>query len=796
MLTPHNAPEGFEWILRCSDWSRCENTLALTLQTTSGASAVLIVSSVNDAVWRYSLLPPGVHEAPDTGMLLQPQPKAQPLHVRETHGVLQIQAKKSSLHIRLDPWSFTFYDGEEKETLRDNPADIDGLGRPFVLPFGFVRNGETMSSISQSFHLRQDEHLFGLGEKFTQLDKRGQKIISWTQDAFGSTSERSHKNIPFLWSTRGYGLFLNSGARIVWDLGTTSCQSYTVTVEETLWDAFLILAATPAEILRHYADLTGHAPMPPYWSFGLWLSSGGTYRDRASVEALAAGAAEHRIPADVIHIDPWWMHWRKYCDFVWNEDAFPDAKQFIESMHAQGYKICLWEHPYISIESSLFELGKENRFFVKHADGEPYVIHYGLSLAPRPDGIVRTAMEENSWNAKVAIIDLTNPAAVLWFQNLHRSLLQLGIDVFKTDFGEDIPADACFFNGKTGAVMHNLYPLLYNEAVSVVTKQEKGYSVVWGRAGTAGSQRHPICWSGDPAADFDSLACTIRGGLSIGMSGIPFWSNDIGGYRGMPSEQVYIRWAQFGLFCSHSRMHGDSAREPWAFSGDALAIVRKYIQLRYQLYPYLCGVAEQSCNSGMPVIRALPLEFPNDRNAFGNDLEFMLGPWLLVAPVYDEGMERSVHLPEGRWADYWSGTVYHGGIHIIRKAPLDVLPLFVRAGAIIPMMKPAMKIPVSPLGDLLIVDLFPCGKSSWSLAAADEKIGFALVEKKGTVSFISSGTEERNWEIRFRGVSAGRKVSVHRDGRKLPGKEFTVSKNRTSIIVRVAEGKRIVVEMK
>jgi alpha-D-xyloside xylohydrolase len=618
-------------------------------------------------------------------------------------GRLLVTGPELALEIRLDPFGFRFLDREGREVLSDNPGDVDGLGRPAVPRLGFTYSragapGSAPLAVTAAFHLRPGERIYGLGEKFTRLDKAGQRIVSWTVDALGSTSERSHKNVPFLWTTRGAGVFLDTGARIVWDLGVTSLQSWTFAAETPALDIYVFHGPRPDRILAAFTALTGRAPAVPDWSFGLWLSSGGTYRDQAAIEALLDGIERHRLPAGVIHIDPWWMRWRKYCDFEWDRQAFPDPEGLIRRVHGLGLKLCLWEHPYISVESELFGHGKEKGHFALRPDGQVCVIDYGLSLAPRPDGQVRIAGRSETWNAPVAVIDLTNPASLAWFKDLHRPLLRMGVDVFKTDFGEDIPADACFHDGRTGRDMHNLYPLLYNAAVFEVTEEEKGYGLVWSRAGTAGSQRYPVCWSGDPASDWDSLAATIRGGLSAGMSGLALWSHDIGGYRGRPDPELYVRWAQFGLFSSHSRMHGDSPREPWIFGDAALAIVRKYATLRDRLIPYIRSTALEARETGMPVLRALPLAFPDDPNAAAWDHEYMFGPSFLVAPVIHkiEDLSRraggrdgpprmAVYLPPGEWIDHWTGRAHRGPAVIERTVPLSVMPLYVRAGARIPM---------------------------------------------------------------------------------------------------------------
>ncbi len=745
-------------MIRAAGWQHDQAAVDFTLDTAAGHSARLRFEALAADVWRITFRPLQT-QLRQTPILVPTPPPAETLQVSQTASDLIVSGSRFSLSATLDPWSFRFSDSRGFDVLRENPTDIDGLGRPFVLPLGFVLAGTNVIQVTESFHLRPDEHLYGLGEKYTPLNKVGQRIITWTQDAFGSTSERSHKNIPFLLSTRGYGLLVNSGARITWDLGVTSCQSYTITLDDDTLDAYVIAGDSPAEILRRYTDLTGRSPVPPKWSFGLWVSSGGTYRTQEDIERLVAGLATHDIPASVIHIDPWWMKWRHYCDFQWDRAAFPDVEQFIQRLHEAGLKLCLWEHPYISIESELFSVGEKNGYFLKRPDGTVYIIDYGLSLAPRPDGVARISTPENSWNARVAIIDLTNPAAYAWFQDLHRPIFRMGVDVFKTDFGEDVPADAVFHNGETGATMHNLYPLLYNQCVSEVTQQEKGYQLVWARSAAAGSQRTPVYWSGDPAADFDSLACTIRSGLCSGISGLPFWSNDIGGYRGMPTPRLYVRWAQFGLFCSHSRMHGDSPREPWHFGAEATNIVRRYLRLRYRLFPYLYSAAQEAARTGMPVIRALALAFPDDPGGFREDLEYMFGPWLLVAPIYDTGDRRRVYLPPGEWVDYWTKSRFRGPAHIWVDAPLETLPLFVRAGAIIPMTSDDRRLVETP-ADPIILELYPAPQMRWTFLEDEGETEFAGALEADTFTFEWRGGPARIGQVRIVGISGVRQISL------------------------------------
>jgi len=321
---------------------------------------------------------------------------------------------------------------------------------------------------------------------------------------------------------------------------------------------------------------------------------------------------------------------------------------------------------------------------------------------------------------------------------LMQPILEQGVDVFKTDFGEDIPIDARFANGMTGAEMHNLYPLYYNRVVYEVTQQIRKEGLVWSRSGWAGSQRYPTCWSGDPACEWDSMAFTLRGGLSLGLSGVPFWSHDIGGYRGQPDEKLFIRWAQFGMFCSHTRCHGESQREPWFYGDRALKIFRQYTHLRYQLFPYIYSCAHEAAKTGMPILRAMMLEFPDDVNCYDKDLQYMFGPWFLVAPIFSEKNHRNVYLPNGEWINYWTGEIHQGPTSMVVQASLDQLPLFVKGGAVVPMMEQTNRIPTGKI-DPLILDIHP-----------SDTFEYTFREDEGETEFVGK-TSEHGLELSWMG---------------------------------------------
>jgi alpha-D-xyloside xylohydrolase len=387
-----------------------------------------------------------------------------------------------------------------------------------------------------------------------------------------------------------------------------------------------------------------------------------------------------------------------WCNLTWDTDAFPDPVDMISQLRSQGFRVCLWENPYVPKGSDLYAEGTAGGYFVRDSDGEPYLIPGWMDK-----------------NVLMAVVDFTNPAAVAWWQEHHRRLLAMGVATFKTDFGETAPTDGHYDDGTSGNVAHNLYPLLYNRAVfEVVDAHSGGHGLIWSRSTTAGGQRYPVHWGGDSRTNFDHMAASLRGGLNFILSGFAYWSHDIGGFSGTSDPALYARWAQFGLFSSHARAHGTSAREPWIFGAEAEAIFRKYASLRYRLLPYIYSCAARAAETGRPLMRPLLLDYQNDPTTHALDLQYLFGDDFLVAPVFTDAADVSVYLPRGRWVDYWTKHSYVGPGWIVVHAPLDTLPLFVREGAIIPMGPVQQYVGERPL-DPLTLDIYPADERTVSL---------------------------------------------------------------------------------
>ena len=526
----------------------------------------------------------------------------------------------------------------------------------------------------EAIELESDEVIYGLGERFDGIVRNGRIVDFHNKDAVGTTSRRTYVNIPFFISTKGYGAFVNTGAPINWEIGTKDMSVLQFSVLDDQLDYFVIAAKTPKAILKRYCELTGFSKLPPLWSFGLWMSRN-SYTSWDVVDAIAKETREHDIPCDVLHLDTAWFNRDWNCDLKFSKERFPDPEKHMEKYKKEGFHVTLWQYNFIppNDDNTHYHEAVENEYLAKNKDGKPYQL---------PDTCT------GSWTKDV-IVDFSKPEARAWYAEKIRSLIRMGAGAIKTDFGEGIPEDA-YFDKIDGKYFHNLYSLVYNSTVFQASKDVSGENLVWARSGTAGSQRYPIHWGGDSQCTFEALAATLRAALSIGMSGIPFFSHDIGGFLGLPDDELYVRWAQLGLFSSHSRCHGvgdDTHREPWKFSQQACDIFRKYAKLRYSLMPYIYEQAKKSVQTGLPMMRALYLEYPKDRNTWHIEDEYLFGSQLLIAPVLKplrKSNERKLYLPKGVWFDYFTKEkIESNGQWISKKVDLETLPIYVKQGTVL-----------------------------------------------------------------------------------------------------------------
>ncbi len=599
--------------------------------------------------------------------------------MKRSEGRIVIRSSALELRVVRSPFHYGVFNLAGKKLFVQQIGDF-GFAKLIVLPAGYSRDPQGRIACHESFELEPGEQLFGLGQQYSALNKRGQRIIAWSRDAWGTnTTTVTYHNTPFFWSSRGYGLFAHHSSKIAWELGNPSTVSGSFRVEDPYLDYFLLFGDSPREILARYAEVTGRAPMPPLWSFGVWLSRC-MYLNRQEVEDTVEKARELGLPFDVIHVDPLWLegrrkHKRDACHFIWDDEAFPDEEEFVRWLGERGVRLSLWENPYVWNDTEMFREGVAKGYFALGPDGQP---------APSLEN-----SDDPGDPPENVVVDFTSAKATRWWQDKHRPHLQKGVAVFKTDYGEGVPADARFADGRSGAEVHNLYPLLYTRAVFDVTKEEHGEGLVWSRSGWSGSQRYPVHWVGDTQSTFGGMAGALRGGLSLSASGIPFWSHDIGGFInpygfGRPPTTLYVRWLQWGLLSSHSRFHGVREREPWFYGEEALRIARDFARLRYRLLPYLWACAREASVSLTPVCRPMCIEFPDDPLAAHVDTQYMLGPSLLVAPVLNEEGRCLVYLPPGRWYDFWDGSMIDGSRCLDVTVPLERLPIYVRGESILP----------------------------------------------------------------------------------------------------------------
>ena len=545
-------------------------------------------------------------------------------------------------------------------------ADAEVDAPPVGLPRG-------TAYLREQLDLGVGTHVYGLGERFGPLVKNGQTVEVWNADG-GTSSEQAYKNVPFYLTDAGYGVFVNEPGHVSFEVGTEAVQRVQFSVEGEGLEYFVIAGATPAAILERYTALTGRPAEVPAWSYGTWLSTSFTTDyDEATVEGFLDGMRDRGLPLSVFHFDCFWMREFHWSDFVWDPQVFDDPVGMLRRLHDRGLHVSVWINPYIAQASALFA----------EAAAAGYLLR-------RPDGSV---WQWDLWQAGMAIVDFTDPDAVTWFQERLRTLLRQGVDCLKTDFGERIPIDVGYADGSDPRRMHNLYTDRYNRAVHEVLEQERpGEAVLFARSATAGGQQYPVHWGGDSTSTFASMAETLRGGLSLALSGFGYWSHDIGGFEGTPDAAVFKRWVPFGMLSSHSRFHGsDSYRVPWLFDDDesspesAVSVTRRFARLKNRLAPYLVAAGREAAATGLPIMRPMVLAFPDDPTAAQLDRQYLLGPDLLVAPVFSASGEVDVYLPAGTWTAWLTGERVEGGRWRRERHGFDSLPLYVREGAVVPL---------------------------------------------------------------------------------------------------------------
>lgn len=542
------------------------------------------------------------------------------------------------------------------------------LVQSFPRSKAYVVDPDGRPHISEQLSLGVGEKIYGLGERFTNFVKNGQSVDIWNADG-GTGTEQAYKNIPFYLSNQGYGVFVNSPDKVSFEVGSEKVSRVQFSVPGEELEYYVIAGDTLKAVLGNYTDLTGKPALPPAWSFGLWLSTSFlTDYDEATVNSFVDGMMERDIPLEVFHFDCLWMREYEWCNFTWDERTFPDPINMLRRLKEKGLKICVWINPYIGQKSPLFDEGMAQGYFLKRGNGDVW--------------------QWDKWQAGMAIVDFTNPDAVAWYQGKLKTLLDMGVDCFKTDFGERIPTDAVYFDGSDPEKMHNYYAYLYNEVVFDLLVAEKGQqdAVVFARSASVGSQKFPVHWGGDSTSDYPSMAESLRAGLSFGLGGFGYWSHDISGFEAGADPDLYKRWTQFGLLSSHSRYHGSwQYKVPWLYGEEAVAVTRFFTKMKLRLMPYLQNQSVKTAASGVPMMRPMVLDFPEDIATHELDRQYMLGDGLLIAPIFNQTGQVQFYVPEtaGDWLDYLTGKAYAPGKWYQETCDYFHLPVLVKPGTIL-----------------------------------------------------------------------------------------------------------------
>ena len=562
-----------------------------------------------------------------------------------------------TIEIQKYPWRIIIKDAKGQILTQTRHIIDNDSSQVKLLPFSFIKRGSDNSrSVNPVLTLAPGERIYGCGESFTSLNKVGQKVHLSVTDPQGPETDGQYKPVPFFFSNRGYGIFMHTSAPVTCDFGASYIGADRLFMADEMVD-FFVFFGEPKDILNEYTDITGKSPMLPLWSFGTWMSRI-TYFSQEEGLDIAKQLRAHKIPSDVIHFDTGWFGVDWQCDYEFAKERFKDPVGMLKQLSKEGFHTCLWQLPYFT---------PKNRFF-------PEIIERGLHVVNATGGM---PVED-------AILDFSNPETVSWYQSKIEGLMKQGVSTIKCDFGEAAPYNGFYHSGKGGLYEHNLYPLRYNKALfEVVERNHPGEGIIWARSAWAGSQRYALHWGGDAATNNIGMLGDLRGGLSFGLSGFSFWSHDMGGFVTASPEDIYRRWLPFGFLSSHTRAHGAPPTEPWLISKSFTDAFRACAEMKYKLMPYVYAQAKDCSERGLPMVRALLVEFPQDPGAWLVEDEYMFGSQMLVAPLMESGNERTVYLPKGKWIDYQSGKIYEGGYQTIQAGKIPAV-ILVRDGSLIP----------------------------------------------------------------------------------------------------------------
>ena len=673
----------------------------------------------------------------------------QPLNVEEDQEKIKIKSGSLSLVVTKENWSMS-YESNGRVITTSSGRDLAYMKTDWK---GFAYDkGPDDAYMRQMLSLSVGELVYGLGERFTAFVKNGQSTDIWNEDG-GTSTYQSYKNIPFYITNKGYGVFVNNPGKVSFEIGTEQVSKVEFSVKGESLDYFFINGPSMKEVLKHYTNLTGKPALLPQWTYGLWLSTSFTTNyDEETVMSFINGMAERGIPLQVFHFDCFWMKEFHWSDFTWDSRVFPDPAGMLKRIHDKGLKVCVWINPYIGQESCLFKEGIEKGYFVRRTNGDVW--------------------QWDMWQPGMALVDFTNPDAYKWFQDKLEVLLDMGVDCFKTDFGERIPAENVFYeNGADPEGMHNFYTYLYNKCVFSLLedKKGKGQAVLFARSATAGGQKFPVHWGGDCWSTYEAMAESLRGGLSLTMSGFGYWSHDIGGFENTSTADVYKRWAAFGLLSSHSRFHGSTSyRVPWAYDDEAVDVVRFFTRLKIELLPYIYSMSVYTSETGVPVMRSMVLEYQDDIACTNLDRQYMFGDSLLVAPIFNDNGMAEYYLPEGIWTNYLTGEEVQGGVWRREQHGYMSIPLMVRENTILPTSAKTDCANAPYAGEMLLKVYNLKEEAQTCVYQDEEKILDIKLQKNGNTVTIHSETSY-SYKLQFINkkileVSGAENISTGTDG--------------------------------
>jgi alpha-D-xyloside xylohydrolase len=773
--------EQHEFVQSISSFEKTKSGIVFHCATSQHKDVDVTLTVCTPEILRVQMCPdPELKDVKGLLQIKQDWPPAA-FHISEKPEAVSIDTASLRIEFQRNPWKYAVYDKTGQLVIQEHVKDVDTQGNFRALPLGFTTAGGEFHRSNETFALSEDESFYGLGERFTKLNKLGLRVNGWQVNPWGAGTDDTHKPIPFVMSTGGCGIFANTTFRTRWDMGNRSVVSYTLLVDDPRLDFFILYGPSLKEVLARYEEVTGWPAFPPKESLGVWFTVNGRAKGDEAPMVLAKKFRDMDLPMDyftsLVSIQT-----------VNEQEELAIARQMSAELGKMGIKIGLRVDPFLRMQAEIAQEAKDRGYVLTQKDGSPYdepLVVRPNTGSPTPNKIEHTldgVERDDDWRHRFyeanrvpgLLPDFTNPAAVQWWKDKVAGYMKAGcFGVGMSDFGEDNPVDAYYYNKRSGLEMHNLYTLLYHKATFEAVAESSGHrGLINARSGTAGMQRYPICWSGDPKCEWEEMASTLRGGLSIGLSGVPFWSNDTSGYlsTGDLTPELYIRWLQMAMFQSHVRFNGFPLRTPWAFGDRAVENYRKYAKLRYRLLPYIYSHAYNATKTGLPMMRAMVLEFQDDPSTHNIQDQYMFGDAFLVAPVCAPVNKRTVYLPEGTWYDYEAGTEYTGPRYLQVETPLESLPLFVRANSMISMGPEIVYIGEKPF-DPITLDIRLSSEAECTVydddeVAHTEEIVKCLARKNGGEITLHAGPSGKTFVAKFNKTGRPKQVTVN--GKEVP----------------------------